>query len=441
MEMYVIIFITIPIHSFILAKSKCFYKFTLQLCDYKSHSRSLVSSSFFFFISNVLFVSGSVVSSSNFPACRPDKHEQHSHFYCSIKIYYFPPQNTNWKRGPGSSWRPLLLPVVSKLVPVCDSDRKYAVSLSEKVWHKGQSSVREFDLTTGWRGLTSASVRVGLSSQLVTVEGTSEKAQQPTGTLSGLSVCSVLNLGPPALYELCDLGDVESAQVEVMWQDVLGQLHQEAAVDPLPLKDGHRRFGEADEPQARRHLLQRQGGQVRRWPPGGVRRRRQAFVDPHTRSTTLCASEGICRRRIGGGLRGRAGRLAVKGVQRTKRGKSTLRRRRPESRSRGRRGGGEGVRPRLHPGSLRRLRVGCAVCRNDRGRLRTGRVGSGAVGPGAGVTVQGGVWRGGAAETEQEKWHQWDTLCLTNETNVNTWTETSVFFFILSYLGMLIHIN
>lgn len=50
MEMYVIIFITIPIHSFILAKSKCFYKFTLQLCDYKSHSRSLVSSSVFFFL-------------------------------------------------------------------------------------------------------------------------------------------------------------------------------------------------------------------------------------------------------------------------------------------------------------------------------------------------------------------------------------------------------
>lgn len=30
-----------------------------------------------------------------------------------------------------------------------------------------------------------------------------------------MCVC-VLDLGPPALYELCDLGDVESAQMEVM---------------------------------------------------------------------------------------------------------------------------------------------------------------------------------------------------------------------------------
>ena len=62
---------------------------------------------------------------------------------------------------------------------------------------------------------------VGLSSRLVTVEGTFRTAQQPTGTLSGqcVYVClceCVLDLGPPALYELCDLSDMEAAQVEVM---------------------------------------------------------------------------------------------------------------------------------------------------------------------------------------------------------------------------------
>lgn len=57
-------------------------------------------------------------------------------------------------------------------------------------------------------------------------------------------------LGPPALYELRDLGDVQSAQVEVMRQNVLSQLHQKAAVDPLPLEHSHRCLREADESQA-----------------------------------------------------------------------------------------------------------------------------------------------------------------------------------------------
>lgn len=55
------------------------------------------------------------------------------------------------------------------------------------------------------------------------------------------SVC-VLDFGPPALYELCDLGDMESAQVKIMWQNVLGQLHQKAAIYSLPLEHSHSCF-------------------------------------------------------------------------------------------------------------------------------------------------------------------------------------------------------
>lgn len=53
---------------------------------------------------------------------------------------------------------------------------------------------------------------LGLSNQWVTMQGTLEKAQQPAGTFTR----TVLDFRPPALYELCDLGNVESAQVEVM---------------------------------------------------------------------------------------------------------------------------------------------------------------------------------------------------------------------------------
>lgn len=216
--------------------------------------------------------------------------------------------------------------------------------------------------------------------------------------ISGLcvSVC-LLDLGPPALYELCDLGDMESAQVEVMWQNVLSQLYQEAAIDSLPLEHSHRCLWQANEPQAGWHFLQWQDRQVSRRPPGIVSGQGQPFSDPHGRPAALCTSWGICCgiwNRLRWGARG----LSVEGVQRPKGGKSTLWRRRPQASSRG-----EGVDPRLCPSGLCWLSVGWVVCWDGRGWLRTGRARGGAVRPGAGVTVQGSIWRGRAAGTEQEK--------------------------------------
>lgn len=205
-------------------------------------------------------------------------------------------------------------------------------------------------------------------------------------------------LGPPAVYELRDLGDMQAAQVEVVRQNVLGQLHQEAAVDPLPLEHGHRRLREADESQAGRHLLQRQHRQVGRGPPVVVGGRRQAFARNCRRPAALGSSGEICRG-VGCGLRRGAGRLTVEGVQGPEGSEAALGGRRPQARSRG----GEGVRPRLGPGSLRWLGAGRAVRGDVGGGFGAGRVGGGAVRPGAGVTVEGSVWRGRAAGRESGK--------------------------------------
>lgn len=93
--------------------------------------------------------------------------------------------------------------------------------------------------------------------------GSMQREEQPVGPSEGtLSeakrhvVRARSDLGPPALDELSGFGHMQSAQVEVLGQNVFGQLHQEAAVDPLPLEDRHRCLGQADEAQARRHLLQ-----------------------------------------------------------------------------------------------------------------------------------------------------------------------------------------
>lgn len=198
-------------------------------------------------------------------------------------------------------------------------------------------------------------------------------------------------LGPPALYELRDLGDVQSAQVEVLRQNVLGQLHQEAAVDPLPLEHGHRRLREADEAQAGRHLLQRQHRQVGGGPPVVVGGRGHAFSGRCRRPATLCSSGEICGG-VGGGLRRRAGGLAVEGVQGPEGSEAALGGRRPQSRGRGGEGVHPGFSPGFSPGSLRGLGSGRAVCRDIGGGFGTGGVGGGAVRPGAGVTVEGSVW-------------------------------------------------
>ena len=102
---------------------------------------------------------------------------------------------------------------------------------------------------------------------------------------------------------------------------------------------------------------------------------------------------------MGTRLRRGARGLTVEGVQRPKGSEPTLWRWRPEAGA----GGGEGVHPRLGPGGLCWLRIGCVVCRDGSDWLRTGGAGGGTVGPGARVTVQGGVWRGRAAGAEQEK--------------------------------------
>lgn len=183
-----------------------------------------------------------------------------------------------------------------------------------------------------------------------------------------------------------------------MRQDVLGQLHQEAAVDPLPLEHSHRCLREADESQAGRHLLQRQHRQVSRGSPVVVLGWRQAFHHCCRRPAPLCSS-GEIRGGVGCGLRRGAGGLAVEWIQSPEGSKAALGGRRSQARCRG----GEGVRPRLGPGSLRWLRTGRAVCGDVCGRFGTGRAGGGAVCPGAGVTVEGSVWRGRAAGKEKQR--------------------------------------
>lgn len=206
-------------------------------------------------------------------------------------------------------------------------------------------------------------------------------------------------LGPPALYELRDLGDVQSAQVEVMRQNVLGQLHQEAAVDPLPLEHSHRCLREADESQAGWHLLQRQHGQVGGGPPVVVGGRRHGFRHRYRCPAALRSSGEICGG-VGRGLRRGARGLAVERVQGPEGSKAALWGRRPQAR---RSQGGEGVHPRLCPGCLRWLGTGRAVRRDVGSRFGTSRVGGGAVCPGAGVTVEGSVWRGRAAGRERQR--------------------------------------
>lgn len=86
-----------------------------------------------------------------------------------------------------SSCSSLLNLFVSKLVPLCDSDRTYAVSLSETLSIKAsQVSVLQFDHSVACFPSDAISVA---QQPVVTVEGTFSRAQQPTGTLSGQCVC------------------------------------------------------------------------------------------------------------------------------------------------------------------------------------------------------------------------------------------------------------
>lgn len=85
-----------------------------------------------------------------------------------------------------------------------------------------------------------------------------------------LAFCWILDLGPPALDELHDLLDLELGQVEVLGQDLLGELYKDAAINALAGKEADHVLREPDEAQAAGDLLKRQHGQVRRGLPGGA---------------------------------------------------------------------------------------------------------------------------------------------------------------------------
>lgn len=61
----------------------------------------------------------------------------------------------------------------------------------------------------------SSNKAISLAQQEVRAEGTFRRAQGPSGISARPCVC-VSDLGSPALYELCDLGHMESAQMKVM---------------------------------------------------------------------------------------------------------------------------------------------------------------------------------------------------------------------------------
>lgn len=106
----------------------------------------------------------------------------------------------------------LLKLFVSKLVPVCDSDRTYAVSLSETLsMEASQVSVLQFDHSVAWFSFS--------CSQWGSAASCHSGRHIQEGSAANRHIIRtecVLDLGPPALYELCDLGHMESAQVEVM---------------------------------------------------------------------------------------------------------------------------------------------------------------------------------------------------------------------------------
>lgn len=69
------------------------------------------------------------------------------------------------------------------------------------------------------------------------VPGASEAAPR----LCQLGSCRLggSDLGPPALDELHDLLDLQLGEVEVVGQDVLTELHKDAAIYALPGKEAH----------------------------------------------------------------------------------------------------------------------------------------------------------------------------------------------------------
>lgn len=55
------------------------------------------------------------------------------------------------------------------------------------------------------------------------------------------------DLGPPAFDELHDLLDLQLGEAEVVCQDVLTELHEDAAIDALPGKEAHHILREPNE--------------------------------------------------------------------------------------------------------------------------------------------------------------------------------------------------
>lgn len=77
-----------------------------------------------------------------------------------------------------------------------------------------------------------------------------------------------LDLGAPALDELHDLLHLELGEVKVVGQDLLAELHKDAAVDALAGEEADHVLGEANEAQALGDLLQREGREVSGGQPG-----------------------------------------------------------------------------------------------------------------------------------------------------------------------------